>query len=118
MSTIATYPSPITLQYTAEDGSQPLVVTTPNEYLSEVIARMKALGGSANIALAKAKSFQLGSLEYAGESEEFAGVDVVNHDMSMGMLFMKLERGTLGPFTVRAAGVTASADVRAFAYAA
>jgi hypothetical protein len=89
MKSIAVGPRVVSLPFTAPDGSKPLVVTTPGEYLSAVIERVMALGGSANVALADAKGFSIFVIESDADAEEGPVDDLFNDDMSMGMFHIK-----------------------------
>lgn len=72
------------------EGVSPIVVALPNEHVSEVVARVRAVGGRANVAVAYAKTYSLIQMGAAIRSNE--GAVVVNQDLSMGMLLIKLER--------------------------
>jgi hypothetical protein len=81
--------SKITLSVKAEDGSFPIVVCTPGEYLSEVLERVNLVGGSANVVLAEVKSFQVFSL-HKGQGDHPSGKATgLNADLSMGMFLIK-----------------------------
>ena len=117
MLEIAIGNSVVNLPYTAEDGSQPLVITTPAEYLSEVISRIELAGGAANVVIAYAKTFHVFSIK----GDKLANVlkehdpDEVNNDMSMGMFFMRSSRKGEGWFRLAGTNVESSAP-RQFAY--
>ena len=49
MRTLGVRPVPLV---TLDDGSSPIVVALPNDYASEVLARVRAVGGSANVTVA------------------------------------------------------------------
>lgn len=89
LKSIAVGPKKINLPFTAPDGSKPIVVATPAEYLSDVIARVEAAGGSANVVLAEAKSFVVFTLMGSESDTVDDAVESVNTDMSMGMLWLK-----------------------------
>ncbi|MDR6572332.1 hypothetical protein J2X60_000968 [Curtobacterium sp. 320] len=88
MKTIGTRANPVDLMK-LDDGSSPLVVALPNEYVSEVFDRVRELGGNANIAIAFAKDFQVMTLSDRAVSH---GELEVNHDLSMGMLLIKMSK--------------------------
>lgn len=90
MKSIAVGPKKVDLPFTAEDGSKPLVVTTPGEYLSVMIERVRAAGGSANVALAEARGFTVFAV-IGLPSGPGAGAETkdVNEDMSVGMFWLR-----------------------------
>lgn len=88
MKTIGCSAEPVELMK-LEDGTSPLVVALPNEYVSDVFDRVTALGGQANIAVAYAKHFQTLTLT---DRSVTAGELEVNRDLSMGMLLIKMSR--------------------------
>jgi hypothetical protein len=104
MMSIATRFPRIQLPYVAPDGSKPLVVATPNENVSDVIERVKAAGGSANIALAEARRFRIfvieGELGSESPSEDH---EDINNEMSMGMLWLKTQSRKSGLYKLKGA---------------
>lgn len=104
------------LRFVAPDGSRPIVVCTPNEYLSDVLQRVDALGGSANVVLAEMKRFQvmtIGSNPVDAVDDESQSV---NPDVSMGMFWIRASRSGKRLSTFHLAGVDVTAPL-AFAYA-
>lgn len=75
--------------YVAEDGSRPIVISTPDEHISEVLSRVAAIGGKANVAIAFAKHFSVMILGGGGTS---AGEITISRDLSMGMLLLRVEQ--------------------------
>lgn len=103
------------LSYVAPDGSRPIVVCTPNEYLGEVTQRVDALGGAANLILAETNRFRAMVIETvpddsAGEPED------VNGDISMGMFWIRTQRRKDRNALFHIAGVGVSSP-QSFAYA-
>lgn len=88
MKTIGTSATPVHLMK-LDDGSSPLVVALPNENVSDVFDRVRAIGGNANIAIAYAKDFQMMTLSDRAVSD---GELEVNRDLSMGMLSIKMSQ--------------------------
>ncbi len=119
MTAIAIGDDVVNLSYTAPDGTQPLIVTTPNEYLSDVIARVEAVGGSANVALARARSFSLFVIRGEGErAAHDAESDELNKELSMGMFYLRAQRrGPRGMFSVKRETSADMSGARDFAYA-
>ena len=118
MTAIAVGPKRVVLPFTAADGSKPLVVTTPNEYLSTVIERIDAVGGSANVALAEARRFTIFMIERQREFVESEDSDQeVNQDLSMGMFYIHAARNRSSNFTIRDARALIPAKRQEFAYA-
>lgn len=110
----------VQLPYVADDGSQPLIVTTPGEYLSEVMKRVEAVGGGANIALAEVNSFFVFEIAAARGSEpaiENDPADHLNADMSMGMFKIKYTGRKDALFSVKGVGVEVRSGASSFAYA-
>ena len=107
----------VDLPYTADDGSQPLVVTTPGEYLSDVIERVELAGGAANIILAYTDRFHVFSIRGEGkaEHERPAELDEMNNDLSMGMFFMRGRRQGPGWFKLAGTNVESTAPAQ-FSY--
>ena len=109
------------LPYTAEDGTKPLVVTTPGEYISSVVARVDELGGSANIALAEARKFTVFAMEdeSTSASDDDARLEEVNKDMSMGMFWLKASSRAHRSSTwkLRNSGTVVPSRSEAFLYA-
>ena len=79
-------PLPLTL----EDGTQPLVVALPSEYISEIVGRVISIGGSANVAVAFNDHFT--TIVLANNGSPSMDVLEINQDLSMGMFLIKLER--------------------------
>jgi len=117
MLAIAIGPKAIKLQYTASDGTQPLVVTTPNEYVNDVIARVNALGGCANIALAEARKFTIFTIERDDSDVDVQEDNQLNKEMSMGMFWLKAQRKKGGTFRLKNSGAKIPALQQEFAYA-
>ncbi|MFJ4166274.1 hypothetical protein ACIPY5_12020 [Microbacterium sp. NPDC089698] len=105
------------LRYVAPDGSRPVVVCTPNEYLSEVSKRVDAAGGSANVVLAETKRYSIIIMESVAGDAEDVGSEAVNADISMGMFFIraKSRRGKANIFHI--GSVNAESQIQAFDYA-
>lgn len=104
------------LRYVAPDGSRPIVVCTPNEYLSDVLARVDALGGAANLVLAEVKRFHVLTITSAEVDEaEGAKSQSVNPDVSMGMFWIRTSQ-TSRRNVFHLAGIDATKPV-SFAYA-
>jgi len=113
---IAVGPATVDLPYEGPDGSRPLVVTTPNEYLSAVIERVEAVGGSANIALAFAKNFTVFTI--TRKTDDTKVEDELNRDISMGMFHLRAQaKRRQGSFRLRNAAANISQSVGEFAYA-
>lgn len=104
------------LSYVAPDGSKPIVVCTPNEYFSDVTARVKAVGGSANVVLAEVNRFRVMVLESI-PGEVTSESEGVNADLSMGMLFLRMSSNRNKRGLIHIAGVSVNSGSREFAYA-
>ncbi|WP_203138420.1 hypothetical protein [Microbacterium sp. JZ31] len=119
VAAIAFGPQEVGLPYVAPDGSQPLVVATPAEYLSDVLVRVDAVGGSANVALAEVKRFSIFTITKAmtavDASEE--STDHLNSDMSMGMFKIKYTGRRKSHFAVKGVDVEVNSEASSFAYA-
>ncbi len=72
----------------AEDGSSPIVVAFPNDYASEVLARVRAVGGSANVTIAFKDYFEI--IKFQSSIKAEAQI-VINRDLSMGMLLIRIK---------------------------
>lgn len=110
------------LPIVSEDGSRPLVVTTPNEYLSEVLKRIEAVGGSASVALAETKQFFVFAIEGTGTrglDAEFGPSDPLNGDMSMGMFHIRYSQAKKHgrSFHLKGSGLTVSLEANEVQYA-
>jgi hypothetical protein len=89
MKAIGMHPIGLDL-YVAPDGTSPLVVATPNEHVVDVLDRVARVGGSANVAVAGARSFELIVLEMHGHGDADADDLMIGEDISMGMLSIRL----------------------------
>ncbi|WP_147374425.1 hypothetical protein [Microbacterium sp. AG238] len=121
MKSIAVGPRRVNLPYAAPDGTRPLVVATPNEHISAVIARVAAAGGAANVALAEARKFVVFVMRSEDEDVPDAPGEIsedVNEDMSMGMLLLRASRrGRKTSYRLRSGATIASPLSEQFAYA-
>ncbi|TFC92028.1 MULTISPECIES: hypothetical protein [Cryobacterium] len=89
MKTIAVGQHRVTLPFRAEDGSQPLVVAMPYEHVSDVVLRVRSIGGHANVAVAFARNFSLVVMD--SDDTEAVGPEMeVNEDLSMGMFLIAI----------------------------
>ena len=89
MKTLALTNSPASFPHRLADGSTPIVVALPNEYVSDVMNRVSSMGGNANVAVAFRDHFQtvvLGTSLKGNESE----VVEINQDISMGMFLIRV----------------------------
>ena len=117
MMTLAFTNADSKLRYVADDGSRPIVVCTPGEYLSDVTKRVDAVGGAANLILAEVKQFQMMTIETASDDEASeADTEAVNADISIGMFWIRAGRHQTGESFFRLAGVDVTAP-QAYAYA-
>lgn len=116
MLSIAIGAKRIALPFTAQDGSKPLVVATPNEYVSEVIKRVEAVGGSANVALAEARKFTIFIIEGEANDAPMDDRQDVSDDMSMGMFWLKAKVKRSSQFRIRNAEAKFPATKQEFAY--
>jgi hypothetical protein len=71
-----------------EDGTSPIVVVFPNDYASEVIARVRAVGGSANVTVAFKDYFEIIKFQPGIKAEAQI---IINSDISMGMLLIRIK---------------------------
>lgn len=122
ITSIAVGGTKVRLPYIAPDGSQPLVVTTPGEYLSEVMKRVDAVGGGANIALAEVSRFFIFEIAPARAATAAAPIessptDHLNGDMSMGMFKLRYTGRKNARFAVKGVDVEVGAESSSFAYA-
>jgi len=118
MLAVAVGPSRVELPFTAADGSKPLVITTPNENVSDVIERIEAVGGSANIALAYAQNFTIFTITRdSGKARPTADAEVYNKELSMGMFYLRARNKRGGKFRVNDSEAIIPAGNREFAYA-
>jgi len=76
--------------FRSPEGSVPVVVSLPNENASEVIARVQTLGGEANVAVAFASYFEIIPMTRNGDKAD--AELVINHDLSMGMLLIRIKQ--------------------------
>ncbi|WP_300265882.1 hypothetical protein [Microbacterium sp.] len=107
------------LRVVADDGSTPIVVCTPNEYLSDVIARVDLIGGRANVVYAEVKRFRVFSIR-AVENDGSDQSETTGHnaDMSMGMFMIKHVAAGKNVFRVKSgAELAVSPAEGAFSYA-
>lgn len=87
MRTLAVKHPKIPLVRDAE-GVAPIIVALPSEYASEVLARVRAEGGLANVVVAYAKYFEIMTFN----PNRTATADlIINRDLSMGMLVLKIK---------------------------
>jgi hypothetical protein len=116
MMTLSQPGSETKIPFVAPDGSRPIVVCTPGEYLSEVTKRVDAVGGAANLVLAEVKQFQSMTIETVQYEGAEADAEDVNADISMGMFWIRARgrRGKQSLFHI--AGVDVSTP-QAFSYA-
>lgn len=108
--------SKVKLRYVAPDGSRPLVVCTPGEYLSEVAARIEAVGGSANVVLAEVNRFKVMVIEAIPDGVP-AESEGVNADISMGMFYIRAKNGGRKNGTFHIGGVNVESAAQTFEYA-
>lgn len=94
------------LPFTNADGSVPLVVALPRDYLSATLDRVRDAGGSANVAVADTKGYKVVVLEIDEVADEDEGGDEYPDDMSMGMFMIRLG-SRRGESTFRLSGVRA-----------
>lgn len=91
MRTIAQGGEAVRLPYTANDGTKPIVVTTPAESVEDVMIQVKRAGGHANVAVALAKQFRI-IVMFSDLPEQPKNDLEVNRDMSMGMFLIHVGR--------------------------
>lgn len=72
------------------DGSTPMVITLPNEYAGEVFARVRAIGGPVNVIIAFTDSYKV--MCFNEPSAKSHGDLVINEDLSMGMLDLRMQK--------------------------
>lgn len=108
--------SKVNLRYVAPDGSRPVVVCTPNEYLSQVTQRIDAVGGSANVVLAEMKRFKIMVIEAVPDDSE-AESEGVNAEISMGMFYIRAKAKSRRTSTFHIGGVNVESSEQAFEYA-
>jgi len=106
----------LTLQL--EDGTRPLVVSLPFEKVSEVVERVRSVGGRANVAVAHAKNFNTLVMDLSGMSATTRPVVEITEDLSMGMFIIKIEanprKSILFRFQDIEAGVPAASQELAY----
>lgn len=73
-----------------EDGTQPLVVALPSEYISEIVNRVVSIGGQANVAVAFNDHFT--TIVLGNKADQSMHVLEINQDLSMGMFLIKLQQ--------------------------
>lgn len=73
---------------TIADGSAPIVVSFPNDYASEVLARVLAVGGTANVTVAFKDYFEI--IKFQSSIKTQAQI-IINRDLSMGMLLIRIK---------------------------
>lgn len=88
MRTIGLRAEPFQL-FRLEDGTSPMVVALPNERISEVLDRVRRVGGSANVAVAYAKNFEMLTLQDSA-STNAQGELLISEDISIGLLALRL----------------------------
>jgi len=118
MARISNGPTQVRMPYQAPDGSYPIVIAFPNEYMSQVFGRVKAYGGTANLVYADTKSFRVLMIEGGDGAEEGDADTTINRELSLGMFMIKYGRQT-GTKTFRFGNVSVStpSDSAAVAYA-
>jgi len=72
------------------DGTQPLVVALPSEYISEIVNRVISIGGQANVAVAFNDHFT--TIALGNKTAQSVHVLEINQDLSMGMFLIKLQQ--------------------------
>jgi len=108
--------SKVRLRYVASDGSRPVVVCTPNEYLSDVAKRIEAVGGSANVVLAEVKRFKIMVIESVPDDSPVES-EGVNAEISMGMFYIRAKAKGRRSGTFHIGGVNVESTEQAFDYA-
>ncbi len=77
------------LPFTLQDGTSPLVIAMPYEHVSEVLNRVRSMGGQANVAVAFATNY---ATLVIGPETDFSGNEMeINQDLSMGMFLIKVK---------------------------
>jgi hypothetical protein len=123
LKSIAVGPQRVRLSYLNKDGEFPLIVALPSEYISHVVQRVIAVGGSANVAVAFAKSFRLMTLTDVNSDPKTVGTGPASdiegtHEMSVGMVLLQYDRTHKKTVSfVSRARVDAPASTRALEYA-
>lgn len=105
------------LPFRADDGSRPLIVALPNDYLSVILDRVRAAGGAANVAIADMRSFKIVVLRTHDEPVENGGEEY-DDDMSMGMFSIRTssQRGARSfHLSGVRAGMSSATDALAYA---
>ncbi|HWU30178.1 MAG TPA: hypothetical protein VN041_13935 [Microbacterium sp.] len=108
--------SAVKLRYVAADGSRPVVVCTPGEYLSDVTKRIDAVGGSANVIMAEVRRFKVMVIEAVPDGVE-ADSEGVNAELSMGMFYLRANSKARRTGTFHIGGVNVDSATQAFEYA-
>lgn len=108
--------SKVVLRYVAPDGSRPVVVCTPNEYLSDVAQRIEAVGGSANVVMAEVKRFKIMVIESVPDDSQ-GEAEGVNAEISMGMFYIRAKGRGRRSGTFQIGGVNVESAEQAFEYA-
>lgn len=75
-----------------DDGTRPLVVALPFEKVSEVVARVRVIGGKANVAVAHAKNFNTLVMDLNPRTATDRPVVEITQDLSMGMFVLRIEQ--------------------------
>lgn len=120
MTSIAVGPARVHFPLRADDGSYPLVIALQSDYMSDVVKRVEAVGGRANVAVAKANSFQIIEIGQVspGVGSEIADESNINKELSVGMFMLK--HAHVGPngtrFRFNSISVDVSADSRELEY--
>jgi hypothetical protein len=99
-----------------ETGNAPIIIALPNEYASEVLSRVRAVGGLANVAIAYAEYFEIMTIRPDGRAE---GELIISQDLSMGMLILRIKKnpGKLVRLRIRDEEVDVPAPSMEFDYA-
>lgn len=71
-----------------ESGEAQIIVSLPSEYASEVLARVRAVGGDVNVIIAYSKTFELMVMRKGTPADSMLEI---NRDLSMGMLALKIK---------------------------
>ena len=79
------------LPFQSAEGTFPIVVALPSDYVSDVVARIRRVGGSANLAVASANAFELYGFSSTGQPSAIKPI-VINQDLSMGMLAIRIKK--------------------------
>ncbi len=94
-----------------DDGTRPVVVALPYEKVSEVVARVRAIGGKANVAVAHAQNFHTLVMDLEGRSSTSRPVVEITQDLSMGMFVLKVEANPSKSILFRFQGIEAGVPV-------